>query len=125
MQVHISPKPRASAQYPTYITPPPVMNNMNATYTPAQAPREEVCVECAMRDQDMADVDVTSPGVWERESDILYRELLEIEEEEASGAAPPENSSRPRARGMPLTEQNLRLWLSIVSAVSWVVMARR
>lgn len=126
MQVHISPKPRASAQYPTYITPPPVMNNMNATYAPAQAPREEVCVECAMRDQDMADVDVTSPGVWERESDVLYEELLRREiEEEASGVAPPENSSRPRARGMPLSEQNLRVWLSIVSTVYRVVMARR
>lgn len=115
MQVHISPKPRASAQYPTYITPPPVMNNMNATYTPAQAPREEVCVECAMRDQDMADVDVTSPGVWERESDVLYEELLNREmEEEVAGIAPQENSSRPRARGMPLSEQNLRVWISIV-----------
>ncbi|KZT72201.1 hypothetical protein DAEQUDRAFT_61963 [Daedalea quercina L-15889] len=114
MQVHISPKPRASAQYPTYITPPPVMKNLNATYTPAQAPREEVCVECAMRDQDMADVDVTSPGAWERESDVVYEELLRREmEEEAAGVPPPENSSRPRARGMPLTEQNLRVWLSI------------
>ncbi|KAH9839386.1 uncharacterized protein C8Q71DRAFT_704234 [Rhodofomes roseus] len=114
MQVHLSSKPRASAQYPTYITPPPVMNNMNATYTPAQAPREEVCVECAMRDQDMADVDVTGPGVWERDSDVMYEELLHRElEEEAAGIAPPENSSRPRARGMPLSEQNLRVWLSI------------
>ncbi len=39
------------------------------TYTPIIPPQEEVCVECAMRDQDMADVDVTSAGVWERASD--------------------------------------------------------
>lgn len=83
-------------------------------------------MECAMRDQDMADVDVTSPGVWERESDVLYEELLRRElDEEASGVAPPENSSRPRARGMPLSEQNIRVWISIVSTGCWVAMARR
>lgn len=94
----------------------------------------EICVECAMRDQDMADVDVTSPGVWDRESDILYHELCrqEMEEEEereraarakASSSSseshqvfvrPPKDLSRPRARGNRLTEPNLKLWNSMV-----------
>ena len=68
-----------------------------------------------MRDQDMADVDVTSPGIWRRDSDADYEELLQRElEEEATGVPQLENSSRPRARGMGLTEENLKLWLSIV-----------
>ncbi|KZT10645.1 uncharacterized protein LAESUDRAFT_734470 [Laetiporus sulphureus 93-53] len=114
MQVHISPKPRASAQYPTYITPPSGQDPLHAAYAPPQIPKEEVCVECAMRDQDMADVDVTSPGAWERESDAAYEELVHRErEEEASGVPRLQSSSRPRARGQPLSEENLRIWLSI------------
>ncbi|OSX66396.1 hypothetical protein POSPLADRAFT_1073005 [Postia placenta MAD-698-R-SB12] len=114
MQVHISPKPRASAQYPTYINPPPGRNPMNPAFAPAQMPKEEVCVECAMRDQDMADVDVTSPGVWERESDVLYEELVHREqEEEATGIRYPDSASRPPAGGQPLSEENMRLWISM------------
>ena len=68
-----------------------------------------------MRDQDMADVDVTGPGVWERESDALYEDLLRREEEEeASGLPPPETASRPKARGDKLTEEHLKYWLSVV-----------
>ncbi|KAH9946966.1 hypothetical protein B0H21DRAFT_374340 [Amylocystis lapponica] len=114
MQIPISPKPRAYAQHPTYITPSSGPNSMNPTYAPPQLPKEEVCVECAMRDQDMADVDVTSPGVWERESDVLYEELLHREqEEEATGVHPPETPTRPRATGGPLSEENLRVWQSM------------
>ncbi|KAI0930609.1 hypothetical protein AcV5_007277 [Taiwanofungus camphoratus] len=114
MQVHISPNPRAYAQHPTYITPPPAQNSMNPVYVPPQVPKEEVCVECAMRDQDMADVDVTSPGVWGRESDVQYEELVHREQEEiAAGNFNPEKSSRPRARGQPLTEENLRVWTNM------------
>ncbi|TBU33742.1 hypothetical protein BD311DRAFT_391656 [Dichomitus squalens] len=113
MQIPISPKPRAYAQHPTYITPSPAPA-MQPSFSPPQVPKEEVCVECAMRDQDMADVDVTSPGVWDRESDILYEELCRREEEEeASGGASSDNHSRPRAKGGRLTEENLRFWLSI------------
>lgn len=73
-------------------------------------------MECAMRDQDMADVDVTSRGIWERESDALYEDLLQREEEEELAGLPPiESASRPKARGGLLTETNLRLWLSVVS----------
>ncbi|CDO75686.1 hypothetical protein BN946_scf184941.g39 [Trametes cinnabarina] len=117
MQIPISPKTRAYAQHPTYITPAS-SPAMQPSFSPPQIPKEEICVECAMRDQDMADVDVTSPGVWDRESDILYEELCRREAEEeasgqASGQASSENHSRPRAKGGKLTEENLRLWLSI------------
>ncbi|KAG9006599.1 hypothetical protein FRB90_009836, partial [Tulasnella sp. 427] len=43
---------------------------------------EEVCIECMMRDRDMADIDVTGEGVWERDSDVWYRELVRREEDE-------------------------------------------
>ncbi|KAJ7783179.1 hypothetical protein B0H16DRAFT_1495735 [Mycena metata] len=85
---------------PTYITPP-------------AAPNPVVCVECAMRDQDMIDVDVTTAGVWERESDAAFEDLLRRElEDEASGVVS-EDTSRTRARGGLLTEQNLKVWLSV------------
>ncbi|KAI0630169.1 hypothetical protein C8Q77DRAFT_1063579 [Trametes polyzona] len=114
MQIPISPKPRAYPQHPTYINPTS-SPAMQPSFSPPQVPKEEVCVECAMRDQDMADVDVTSPGVWDRESDILYEELCRREaEEEATGlASSSDNHSRPRAKGGKLTEENLRFWLSI------------
>ena len=67
-----------------------------------------------MRDQDMADVDVTSPGIWERDSDAAYEELLHRELDEEEEGVAPENPNRPRARGGRLTEPNLKLWLSLV-----------
>ena len=71
-----------------------------------------------MRDQDMADVDVLSPGVWDRESDVLYEELCRREmEEETSGVSLSTDSTRPRAKGGKLTEENLRFWLSIVRSI--------
>ena len=115
MAIPISPKPRAYAQQPTYITPASAPNPINPVYSPPQMSKEEVCVECAMRDQDMADVDVTSPGVWRRDSDADFEELLQRDlEDEAAGIVQPENSSRPRARGGRLTVENLKLWLAIV-----------
>lgn len=68
-----------------------------------------------MRDQDMADVDVTSPGIWDRASDVLFEELKEREREEEAAGIVSSDEKRPRARGGKLTEQNLKLWLSIVS----------
>ncbi|KLT43385.1 hypothetical protein CC85DRAFT_301392 [Cutaneotrichosporon oleaginosum] len=38
-------------------------------------PGEEICLECMMRDRDLADVDVTGDGVWERASDAALDEL--------------------------------------------------
>jgi hypothetical protein len=92
---------------------------MNTVYTPApQLPQEEVCVECAMRDQDMADVDVSSPGVWERESDVLFEELVRREHEDAlNGIVTPADSTRPKSKGGRLTEKNLKIWLSIVRLI--------
>ncbi|KAI3618950.1 proteophosphoglycan ppg4 [Moniliophthora roreri] len=108
----VSSRQRAYAQQPTFIqnvSPQPV----NPVYLPNNPP-EEVCLECAMRDQDMADVDVTSPGVWDRDSDVLYEELKRREEEEeATGVINTETPPRPRAKGGKLTEQNLKLWLSV------------
>ncbi|CAE6471650.1 unnamed protein product [Rhizoctonia solani] len=94
-------------------------NNGDSRYpVPAQPPMqpvmaaiEEVCVECMMRDRDMADVDVTGPGMWARESDVWYEELVRREEEEArSGMLPDPQRRRTPARGTPLTETNLRIW---------------
>lgn len=119
MQIPISPKPRAYAQHPTYITPS-TAPAMQPSFSPPQVSKEEVCVECAMRDQDMADVDVTGPGVWERESDVLYEELCQRDaEEEAAGGhhSSSDSHSRPRAKGGKLTEENLRFWLSIVRCI--------
>ena len=109
MQIPISQNPRAYPQQPTYIN----QASPKPAYAPAQVPKEEVCIECAMRDQDMADVDVTGPGVWERESDAAFEDLFRLEADEVAAGIPhPEN--RPRARGDPLTESHLRVWLSVV-----------
>ncbi|RXW21294.1 hypothetical protein EST38_g4552 [Candolleomyces aberdarensis] len=106
----VAPRNRTYPQQPTYINPGKVSK---PTYTPVAPPQEEVCLECAMRDQDMADVDVTSPGVWERASDVLFEELKEREREEEAAGIVSSDEKRPRARGGRLTEQNLKLWLSI------------
>lgn len=107
-----SSNPRAVPQSPKYVNAP-----TNGTQSPIYAkhhiPREEVCLECAMRDQDMADVDATSPGVWERDSDVHYNDLIRSEEEAISnGISLPED--RPRSTGDMLTVTNLKVWLSIV-----------
>ena len=71
-------------------------------------------MECAMRDQDMADVDVTSPGVWERSSDAAFEEMKQRELDDEANGIVTDDTSRPRIRGGRLTEQNVKLWLSIV-----------
>ncbi|KAJ7287532.1 hypothetical protein C8J57DRAFT_589370 [Mycena rebaudengoi] len=82
-------------------------------FTPQRQPQEEVCVECAMRDEDLADVDVTSPGVWERESDVLYEELQRREHEDEAAGIVPDDPTRPKSTGGLLSEQNLKVWLSV------------
>ncbi|KAG7098515.1 hypothetical protein E1B28_000459 [Marasmius oreades] len=107
----VSTRQRAYPQQPTFINNP---TPVNPVYLPKNPLAEEVCLECAMRDQDMADVDVASPGVWDRESDIHYEELKRREaEEEATGIINTETPPRPRAYGGKLTEQNIKLWLSV------------
>lgn len=89
---------------------------------------EEVCIECMMRDRDMADIDVTGEGVWERDSDVWYRELVRREQEEEMRArlegvpvpTPVSSNGRPRpkAKGGRLTEENLKVWLTLVRSYS-------
>lgn len=97
----------------------------NAPRAQVPSPPEEVCIECMMRDRDMADVIVTGPGVWDRESDVHIRDLLEREDEEerawrerhAAELAITGNKLRPPRRaskGHRLTEQNLKIWLTLV-----------
>ncbi|KAG6830165.1 hypothetical protein H0H92_001894 [Tricholoma furcatifolium] len=110
----VAPKHRAYAQQPTYITPPTTPTPIKTVYSPRPPPQEEVCVECAMRDEEMADVDVTSPGVWDRESDAAFEDLKRREEEdEARGIVTIDDPKRPRVKGGLLTEQNLKIWLNI------------
>ncbi|KAK0437543.1 hypothetical protein EV421DRAFT_1017567 [Armillaria borealis] len=114
----VSQRLRVYAQQPTFINQSTTPNPVNPVYSPTPPPprQEEVCVECAMRDQDMADVDVTSPGMWERESDVLYEELKRREEEEeVTGIVNVDEPPRPRARGGRLTEQNVKIWLSVTA----------
>lgn len=121
-------QPPASARQSTLT--PPVDTRSGKPQTrggPRAAPVvvEEVCIECMMRDRDMADVDVTGSGVWERESDVWYNELVRKEEEEevrarVEGLPPPSQNpngkQRPRAKGGFLTEENLKVWLTLVSS---------
>ncbi|KAG5636519.1 hypothetical protein H0H81_007745 [Sphagnurus paluster] len=111
----VAPQHRAYAQQPTYITPQKTPTPIQTVYSPRPPPpQEEICVECAMRDEDMADVDVTSPGVWERESEAVFEELRQREEDDdAKGIVTIDDPKRPRIKGGLLTEQNLKLWLSV------------
>lgn len=47
---------------------------------PVGKPQEEICLECMMRDRDLADVTVTGPGAWARQSDADWDELRWREE---------------------------------------------
>lgn len=111
--IPVSPNLRAFAQQPTYITPP--ANSTNPVYMRPQAPKEEVCLECAMRDQDMADVDVTNPGAWERDSDVFYADLVQREEEsQRTGIPLPVDPQRPAALADLLSETNMKVHLATV-----------
>ncbi|WVQ79681.1 hypothetical protein IAT38_001781 [Cryptococcus sp. DSM 104549] len=57
---------------------PPVQNGGAPTRRPP--PQEEVCLECMMRDRDLADVDVQGAGVWGRASDAGFEDLRWREE---------------------------------------------
>ncbi|WVQ71992.1 hypothetical protein IAR50_001536 [Cryptococcus sp. DSM 104548] len=47
---------------------------------PSRVKQEEVCLECMMRDRDLADVDVQGEGVWARASDGDMADLVWREE---------------------------------------------
>ena len=89
-----------------------------------------------MRDRDMIDIDVTTPGIWSRESDVDLDEWeIEsaahdpIESEESSRGAGRESrdshggrssnygstsQARRRTRAQPLNVSNLKAWTSMV-----------
>lgn len=77
--------PSRSAPMPPDPVSSPLLNKsaLGARVSPAPGARAlpaEVCVECMMRDREMMDVDVTTPGVWARESDIDFVDALRAEE---------------------------------------------
>jgi hypothetical protein len=80
-----SPTSRQNAITPL---PPPPLLPLNGIPSSSPAPKASlrrepsICVECMMRDRDMADIDVTGKGVWDRESDFDLREMLQREDEE-------------------------------------------
>lgn len=85
-------RPSISAPFPPSSSPPrgatKGLNNIAAPAAIQQRERpdtsrplgQEICLECLMRDRDMADVEVTGPGVWSRNSDIDFEEALRAEE---------------------------------------------
>ncbi|POY76439.1 hypothetical protein BMF94_0638 [Rhodotorula taiwanensis] len=79
--------------------PPYAFPNSNVALPsppPHLVPQPEICVECMMRDRDMADVDVTTAGVWERASDADYEEQMRWEAEAAhEGVGPSTGSATP------------------------------
>ena len=113
----VAPNYRAYPQQPTYVNQGNANNLIQPVYTPVLPRQEEVCVECAMRDQDMADVDATSPGVWDRASDADFEQLKKKELEEAAAGIVNTDPTRPRTRGGRLSEQNVKIWLSIVRLI--------
>ncbi|KAL1405801.1 hypothetical protein Q8F55_007478 [Vanrija albida] len=99
-----------------------------ATNRPAQGlkPPEEVCLECMMRDRDLADVDVLGEGVWDRESNVAWDELkqreadmlgamsldhsisgLSLEDSSSDDASEPSISS-PRSQASGLSSEEAR-----------------
>lgn len=84
-----NPRPEFIPPINVHIEPPAAVrtnvSSSNLQRPPSQSQirieREpEVCVECMMRDRDMADVDVTGPNMWSRASDADFYEALAAEE---------------------------------------------
>lgn len=57
----------------------------------------DVCLECMMRDEDMIDIHVIGPDLWERESDRDFRDACRIEAERV--ASSPLDPSKARVEG--------------------------
>jgi hypothetical protein len=107
------------SNFPKYASAPrPMPEPKIAAIIPAAG--EEVCIECMMRDRDMADVDVTGPGVWERDSDVWFEELKrrdkeEEEEERKMGLSDLQRRRKKSMGNAALTEENMVIWLAKVS----------
>lgn len=70
------PYPTAQPQGGQQRAPLAGARNGNALQPPQGfKPTEEVCLECMMRDRDLADVDVTGADAWERSSAGAFEEL--------------------------------------------------
>ncbi|WFD19454.1 hypothetical protein MCAP1_001684 [Malassezia caprae] len=68
------------------------------------------CLECMMRDEDMIDVKVDDPAVWERESDTLFYDAIRWEHKVREKGIEPSNVSplRHPTLGTPLTHVSVR-----------------
>ncbi|KAF9260126.1 hypothetical protein L218DRAFT_620669 [Marasmius fiardii PR-910] len=97
------PKPEASPRRPALPVKPVIFSNDPTAEGP--------CIECIERDRGMADVDVTSPGVWDRESDKDFEKLKR--NERYNEVISVETPFKLRAFGEELTEQNIKLWLGV------------
>lgn len=113
----------------------------NGNLAPHLVPQPEICVECMMRDRDMIDIDVTSPGIWARGSDGegeeweedstpthgdsedsgRVRDIREGRSRDSHGARSSgygsisqSRISRRRTRPLNLTVENLKVWTNMV-----------
>ncbi|KAM0752918.1 hypothetical protein T439DRAFT_323532 [Meredithblackwellia eburnea MCA 4105] len=135
----LQPSPTVQAQQAilTAASPPTAILNP----PPHLVPQPEICVECMMRDRDMIDVDVTGEGIWARDSDVDFDDVMRWEEEGSTseekaggsreGLAGGSRDSHQRGnqgrgkrlgRGQPLTTASLKLWTSMnppASAHRW------
>lgn len=98
-----SPNHQLSTSPQTIINPasvrPPVNGSSPPPVPPHLPPQPSVCVECMMRDRDMADIDVTGEGIWDGDSDLELREILRHEDEESSTEIGDEMSLRGSEEG--------------------------
>ncbi|KAI3627136.1 hypothetical protein CBS14141_001137 [Malassezia furfur] len=70
------------------LVPPFELQNRSLVLPPGgdpNRPGQPPCLECMMRDEDMVDVYVTDPAVWERESDADFYDAIRAEHEERLG----------------------------------------
>jgi len=76
----------------------------------AKRPPEGFCLECMMRDEDMIDVKVDDPAVWERESDALFYDAIRWEHKVREKGIEPSAVSplRHPTLGTPLTHVAVR-----------------
>ncbi|KAL7422397.1 hypothetical protein Q5752_003043 [Cryptotrichosporon argae] len=90
---------------------------------PAYIPPEEICLECAMRDRDLADVHVTGEGIWARASDVDWDELKQRERDLVGSDAGSTESTGSRVEGIRvdggLREVRKRQKDALAAQVGW------
>jgi hypothetical protein len=88
-------------------------------------PREEICLECLMRDRDLSHIDVLTPGIWRRTSDAGFTRMLVDERsfdhawENARGFLAYEGPRRSRRRESSVEED----WERDSERLQWVLRA--